>query len=129
MKMDTAAHYATLPAPNRTCISLQTTSSEADALAHMPSLDTQKLARLPTCPASTLRSWRACPHAQPQRWLRGAARASSAQPGLRFSAPVTSHGLLGSSSNKGGVAVLVSVISSAFWDHSPSLAPEAQPIT
>lgn len=36
---------------------------------------------------------------------------------------------LGSSSNKGGVSVLVSVVSSAFCDHSPSLAPEAQPIT
>ena len=102
MKTDTAAHYTTLPAPNRTYILLQTTSLEADTLAHIPSLNTG---------------------------FHGAARASSAQPGLWFSAPVTTHGLLGSSSNKGGVAVLVSVISSAFWDHSPSLAPEAQPIT
>lgn len=68
MKMETAAHYITLPAPNRTYILLQTTSLEADTLARIPSLNTG---------------------------FHVAARASPAQPGLRFSAPVTTHGLLG----------------------------------
>lgn len=91
-------------------------------------------------PKNKLRSWHTCPYSQAQHWLPCCCLSLFCPVRLTIQCPrddpwasgITlplSISTLGSSSNKGGVSVLVSVISPAFCDHSPSLAPEAQPIT
>lgn len=100
------------PLPTHTNITLQT-NLEADILAHIPSLITG-FHVLPEPLQPTVRFGILCSH-NDQR-VFGIT--------LLLSIPA-----LKSSSSKGRVSVLVSVSSSGFCGHSPSLVPAAQPIT